>query len=221
MEVSRDVLKIVDDLKADDPALEVVVINDSSESISSSLESVFQTMIMAVVVSMVIIWLFFGDMKASPIVGTSIPVSILAAPILMKAMGFSLNVITLSSLVLGVGMMVDNSIVVLESCFRNTKRGGFVEARNAALDGTKAVLESIIGGTVTTCVVFIPPGADQGHERTDVQASGLYHRILYGGILDLRHDHRTFMLYLYRPKEKQKIRLPGCCGPCRTATGAW
>ena len=58
MEVSRDVLKIVDDLKADDPALEVVVINDSSESISSSLESVFQTMIMAVVVSMVIIWLF-------------------------------------------------------------------------------------------------------------------------------------------------------------------
>lgn len=156
MEVSRDVLKIVDDLKADDPALEVVVINDSSESISSSLESVFQTMIMAVVVSMVIIWLFFGDMKASLIVGTSIPVSILAALILMKAMGFSLNVITLSSLVLGVGMMVDNSIVVLESCFRNTKRGGFVEARNAALDGTKAVLESIIGGTVTTCVVFIP-----------------------------------------------------------------
>ena len=127
-------LKIVDDLKADDPALEVVVINDSSESISSSLESVFQTMIMAVVVSMVIIWLFFGDMKASLIVGTSIPVSILAALILMKAMGFSLNVITLSSLVLGVGMMVDNSIVVLESCFRNTKGGGFVEARNAALD---------------------------------------------------------------------------------------
>lgn len=156
MEVSRDVLKIVDDLKADDPALEVVVINDSSESISSSLESVFQTMIMAVVVSMVIIWLFFGDMKASLIVGTSIPVSILAALILMKAMGFSLNVITLSSLVLGVGMMVDNSIVVLESCFRNTKRGGFVEARNAALDGTRAVLESIIGGTITTCVVFIP-----------------------------------------------------------------
>lgn len=156
MEVSRDVLKVVNGLKAEDPSLEVVVINDSSESISRSLESVSQTMIMAVVVSMVIIWLFFGDMKASLIVGTSIPVSILAALILMKAMGFSLNVITLSSLVLGVGMMVDNSIVVLESCFRNTKKGGFVEARNAALDGTKAVLESIIGGTVTTCVVFIP-----------------------------------------------------------------
>ena len=156
MEVSRDVLKVVNGLKAEDPSLEVVVINDSSESISRSLESVSQTMIMAVVVSMVIIWLFFGDMKASLIVGTSIPVSILAALILMKALGFSLNVITLSSLVLGVGLMVDNSIVVLESCFRNTKKGGFVEARNAALDGTKAVLESIIGGTVTTCVVFIP-----------------------------------------------------------------
>ena len=54
-------------------------------------------------------------------------------------------------------MMVDNSIVVLESCFRFTdKGGGFVETRKPQIDGTAAVLESIIGGTVTTCVVFIP-----------------------------------------------------------------
>ena len=132
MEVSRDVLKIVDDLKADDPALEVVVINDSSESISSSLESVFQTMIMAVVVSMVIIWLFFGDMKASLIVGTSIPVSILAALILMKAMGFSLNVITLSSLVqlflqIVVGLIHVFAVLVLQEhqaeAFRYLRKG--------------------------------------------------------------------------------------------------
>ena len=154
--VSKAVQETMDNLKADDPALEYVVINDYSERISDSLNSVFQTMIMAVVVAMIIIWLFFGDIKASLIVGTSIPVSILAALILMKAMGFTLNVITLSSLVLGVGMMVDNSIVVLESCFRFTNRGGFVEARKAAIDGTGAVLASIIGGTLTTCVVFIP-----------------------------------------------------------------
>ena len=202
MEVSRDVLKIVDDLKADDPALEVVVINDSSESISSSLESVFQTMIMAVVVSMVIIWLFFGDMKASLIVGTSIPVSILAALILMKAMGFSLNVITLSSLVLGVGMMVDNSIVVLESCFRNTKRGGFVEARNAALDGTKAVLESIIGGTVTTCVVFIPLALIKGMSGQMFKPLGF--TIVFCMVASLISAMTIVPLCytFYRPKEK-------------------
>lgn len=156
MEVSRDVLRTLDRLKAEDENLEVIVVNDYSDSIVSSLESVAQTMIMAVIVSMVIIFLFFGDIKASLIVGTSIPISILAALILMKSMGFSLNVITLSSLVLGVGMMVDNSIVVLESCFRYTGKGGFVEARNAAVEGTGVVLQSIIGGTVTTCVVFIP-----------------------------------------------------------------
>ncbi len=154
--VSKAVQETMDNLKADDPALEYVVINDYSDRITESLNSVFQTMIMAVVVAMIIIWLFFGDIKASLIVGTSIPVSILAALILMRAMGFTLNVITLSSLVLGVGMMVDNSIVVLESCFRFTDRGGFVEARKAAIDGTGAVLASIIGGTATTCVVFIP-----------------------------------------------------------------
>jgi len=154
--VSKAVQETMDNLKADDPSLEYVVINDYSERISDSLNNVFQTMIMAVVVAMVIIWLFFGDIKASLIVGTSIPVSILAALILMRSMGFTLNVITLSSLVLGVGMMVDNSIVVLESCFRFTNRGGFVEARKAAIDGTGAVLASIIGGTLTTCVVFIP-----------------------------------------------------------------
>ena len=156
MELSKDVTKVTDALMEDDPNLEIVVVNDFSDSITTSLRSVFQTMIMAVIVAMIIIWLFFGDMKASLIVGTSIPVSILAALILMKAMGFTLNVITLSSLVLGVGMMVDNSITVLESCFRNTKKGGFVEARNAAIEGTQIVLQSIIGGTATTCVVFIP-----------------------------------------------------------------
>ena len=74
-------------------------------------------MIMAVIIAMFIIWLFFGDIKASLIVGTSIPISILAALILIQVMGFSLNVVTLSSLVLGVGMMVDNSINVLDWLF--------------------------------------------------------------------------------------------------------
>ena len=103
-----------------------------------------------------IIFLFFGEIRASLIVGTSIPISILAALILMQALGFTLNVITLSSLVLGVGMMVDNSIVVLESCFRSTKGKGIVGYREAALEGSAVVLQSIIGGTATTCVVFLP-----------------------------------------------------------------
>ena len=92
VEVSRDVMRIVERMRAGDPDLEIVVVDDNSTMIKSSLSSVLQTMVMAVVVSMVIIFLFFGDLKASLIVGTSIPISILAALISMSAMGFSLNV---------------------------------------------------------------------------------------------------------------------------------
>ena len=156
MEVSEEVNKVIKSLQAKDENLEIIVVNDTSDSIQSSLKSVMQTMVMAVLVSMVIIFLFFGEIRASLIVGTSIPISILAALILMQAMGFTLNVITLSSLVLGVGMMVDNSIVVLESCFRSTKGKGIVGYREAALEGSSIVLQSIIGGTATICVVFFP-----------------------------------------------------------------
>ena len=208
--VSKAVKETMDQLKADDPALEYVVVNDYSDQISDSLNSVFQTMIMAVVVAMVIIWLFFGDIKASLIVGTSIPVSILAALILMKAMGFTLNVITLSSLVLGVGMMVDNSIVVLESCFRFTdKKGGFVESRNAALNGTAAVLESIIGGTVTTCVVFIPLALISGMSGQMFKPLGF--TIVFCMIASLISAMTLVPLcyVYYRPKEREHTPASG------------
>ena len=161
-DVTRQATSVMNQLMANDPSLEMIVVNDSSDMINSSLSSVFQTMIMAVAISMIIIWLFFGEIKASLIVGTSIPISILAALVAMWAMGFSLNVITLSALVLGVGMMVDNSIVVLESCFRATESAGFREYRDAALKGSGIVIQSIIGSTLTTVVVFLPMGLISG-----------------------------------------------------------
>lgn len=155
-EVSKAVNKTINRLLEANPNLEIVVVNDNSDMINDSLATVMQTMVAAVIISMIIIYLFFGDLKASLIVGTSIPISILAALVLMHMMGFSLNVITLGALVLGVGMMVDNSIVVLESCFRATKGKGFDEFHRAALEGSGVVIQSIIGSTVTTCVVFLP-----------------------------------------------------------------
>ena len=154
--LSSDVNGVIEELTAADPDLNVTVVMDTKDNIMSSLTSVFQTMIAAIVISMAIIWLFFGDIKASLIVGSSIPVSILASFVLMNIMGFSLNVITLSALVLGVGMMVDNSTVVLESCFRATTDTGFREFSKAALNGTGVVYQSVVGSTLTTCVVFLP-----------------------------------------------------------------
>lgn len=156
VDVSKSVMRTINNLKQENPNLEIAVVNDTSQEITSALSSVASTMVAAVIISMIIIFLFFGDLKASVIVGSSIPVAILVSLILMSAMGFSLNVVTMGALVLGVGMMVDNSIVVLESCFRCQKGQGFREYMEAAVEGTGKVMMSILGGTLTTCVVFLP-----------------------------------------------------------------
>ncbi len=159
MDLSADVTEALDALMADDEDLVIEIVRDEADSILSSLYDVAQTMVLAVIISMIIIALFFGDIKASLIVGSSIPCSILISLIVMTAAGFSLNTITMSGLVLGVGMMVDNSIVVLESCFRamdQEEDKGALSYAKAALNGTNVVVMSVIGSTLTTCVVFLP-----------------------------------------------------------------
>lgn len=135
------------------PGLKITVVDDASDTLKQSLSSVIQTLILAIILSMIILFLFYGDLRASVIVGTSIPISVVLAIICMAAMGFSMNIISLTSLVLGVGMMVDNSINVLDGCFRAKEKLDFYDA---ALEGTRTMIGSITGGTLTTCVVFIP-----------------------------------------------------------------
>ena len=162
--MSKDVTALIKKLEAKNPNLEIHVIQDFAENIKGSLSSVVQTMIMAIVISMLIIFLFFGDLKASLIVGSSIPLAILGAIVFMGAMGYSLNMLTLSALVLGEGMMVENSIVVLEACCRAMDDYGERQRslREAALDSVRVVGASVFGGTLTTCVVFLPLGFLQG-----------------------------------------------------------
>mgnify|MGYP000103754489 CR=1 FL=1 len=153
IDVSKEVSKQIEKMKISNPGIEITVINDSSDTIQESISNVVQTMVIAIILSMIILWLFYGDIRASVIVGTSIPVSIILALIAMSAMGFSMNVISLTSLVLGVGMMVDNSINVLDGCFRAKEKMNFYDA---AIEGSRVMIGSITGGTITTCVVFLP-----------------------------------------------------------------
>ena len=202
IEVSDEVLKVLNEMMEDDPNLNIEVINDNSDLIRESLKTVMETMVTAVVVAMAIIFIFLGDIKASLIVGTSIPISILSTLIAIKVAGFSLNIITLGSMVVGIGMMVDNSIVVLESCFRCTGKGGFVEARKAALEGTQVVFQSILGGTATTCVVFLPLAVMQGLSGQLFQPLGF--TIVFGLVASLISSMTLVPLcyVFYMPKEK-------------------
>lgn len=160
--LSNEVKKVLERLTSQDPDLEVTIVEDSANNVNNSIRNVFETMIIAIVLSMIIIWLFLGDLKASLIVGTSIPFSILTAFVCMYLSGYTLNVVTLSALVLGVGMMVDNSIVVLEACFRASDE--YVGKKDlsyyclAALKASKTIGASVFGSTLTTVVVFGPLG---------------------------------------------------------------
>lgn len=208
MDLSRDVNEVVEALRADDEDLDIRIVRDEADSILSSLKDVAVTMILAVVISMVIILIFFGDFKASLIVGSSIPTSILLSLIVMTRLGFSLNVITMSGLVLGVGMMVDNSIVVLESCFRATEQAedkGVLGFAKAALEGTNVVVQSIIGSTITTCVVFIPLIFLQG--MTGQMFGSMGYTIVFCMSASLLSAMSIVPLcyMLYKPREKRAV----------------
>jgi len=152
--VSRQVRGVIDAINTNNDGITIDIVNDNSETIQDSIMSVSQSIILAVVLSMLVLFLFLGDIKASLIVGSSMPVSLLVSFILMSIMGFSLNVITMSSMVLGVGMMTDNAIVVLDACFK--ARGRDKTFADSVMEGMKFVLGAIAGSTITTMVVFLP-----------------------------------------------------------------
>ena len=157
--VSDQSMKVLNKLEASDPNLDFIVIYDGREQIMSSVKTMIETLLLAVVISTVILFIFYGDVKASLIVATSIPVSLLTAFVVMWARDYSLNMITLGATVIGVGMMVDNSVVILESCFRSIEKYGTDSFKNyvkSAVLGTGEVSASVLGGTITTCVVFLP-----------------------------------------------------------------
>lgn len=151
---ANDVKRVLETIQNSNDAVQLDVVYDASETIISALTGVAETLVLGIVLSMFVLFLFFGDFKASLIVGSSMPVALLATLILMGAMDFSLNIITTGSLVIAIGMMVDSSIVVIESCFRLKEEEA--DYKTAALKGTKVVAASIVASTITTIVVYLP-----------------------------------------------------------------
>ena len=154
VQLSKDVIRKIETISEKYPDMEIEVIYDSSTSIISSLTSVGETLVLGVFLSMFVLFVFFGDIKASLIVGSSMPVSLLVTVLLMYACGFSLNIVTMGAMVIGIGMMVDNSIVVLEMCFQ--KRDAGLGFRESAADAVKTVAMSVTASTITTVVVYLP-----------------------------------------------------------------
>ena len=212
MKLSSQVKEVVETLEADDENLSIDIVRDSADDILSSLKDVAETIVLAVGISMIVLLLFFGDLKASAIVGSSIPTSILVTLIVLTRLGMSLNIITMSALTLSVGMMVDNSIVVLESCFRAKElideddRLGYAQA---ALGGTQVVAMSVLGSTLTTCVVFLPLVFLDGMAGQMFKQLGWV--IVYSMTASLLSAISIVPLtyMFYKPKEREKAPFNG------------
>ena len=151
---AREIFSSLDELAAKNEAIEYVTIYDGSEIVLQALSQVGKTLLLGVVLAMLVLFVFFGDIKASLIVGSSIPLSLLLTLALMDMFDFSLNVVTAIALVVAIGMVVDSSIVVIESCFRaHDTLPGY---KDAASSGARTVTAAIIASTLTTVVVYVP-----------------------------------------------------------------
>jgi multidrug efflux pump subunit AcrB len=131
-----------------------VILMDQGSYIGLIVQDILMSMITGMILAILILAIFLRDIKPTLLVGISIPLSVLAALLLLYFSRLSLNIMTLSGLSLGVGMLVDNSIVVIENIFR--LRGKGMTAPRAAVQGTRQVAGSIIASTVTTVCVFLP-----------------------------------------------------------------
>ena len=162
--VSRDCNKAFEELCKQYPGMHTVNLVDQGVYINMIVGSVFQSMGIGALLAIVILALFLKDVKPTVVVAISIPLSVLLALVLMYFTNLELNVMTLSGLSLGIGMLVDNSVVVMENIFRLRHRG--LPAPRAAVQGAKQVRGSIIASTLTTICVFFPAVFASGTVKT-------------------------------------------------------
>lgn len=150
------------------PGHEVVVLSNQAEFIESAIEEVRDATLMGGLLAIAVLLFFLRDLRSTVVIAVAIPISLLATFVPMSALGVSLNIMSLGGLALGVGMLVDNSIVVLEAIARVRERderdeqGRPATQRSVAIDGTAEVASSVVASTLTTIAVFFPMSFVQG-----------------------------------------------------------
>ena len=152
--VSDSCLEAFKELEAQYDGLKVVVLSNQGNYITVIVKSILTSMIVGAALAIIVLAIFLKDIKPTLVVGISIPLSVLFAIVLMYFTGLDLNVMTLAGLSLGIGMLVDNSVVVIENIYRLRGRG--VPAPRAAVQGAKQVGMSIVASTLTSVCVFVP-----------------------------------------------------------------
>lgn len=154
-DVSHRVQNKLEELKKEHKNIKVVNLMDQGIYIDMIVDSVLDNLIYGAILAILILLVFLKSIRPTFIIACSIPISIMAAIVAMYFSGVTLNIISLSGLALGVGMLVDNSIVVIENIYRMRNEEG-ASAKTAAIEGARQVSGAILASTLTTVCVFLP-----------------------------------------------------------------
>ncbi len=156
--LAKDVKKAIPLLQEKLPeGVELKLIYDNSEFIESSVEDTISNLILGILLTGLVLFLFLHDLRSTLIVALSMPTSIISTFMVMDAVGFSFNMLSLMGLSTAVGVLVSNSIVVLENIFRHKNLGK--NNKEASLVGSSEVTTAVIASTATNLVVFLPIAA--------------------------------------------------------------
>ena len=155
VQVMKNVNSKISELNNENSQFSLKIVNDTSEYINSSINDVMKNLILSAVIAFFVILLFLKSGRASFVVAVSIPTSIIGAIALLYFTGETLNMVTLSSLVIAVGMVVDNATVVIENIFKYRKDPN-LSLEEAAIQGTNTVSTAVMASTLTTVAIFLP-----------------------------------------------------------------
>lgn len=153
-DLRRDVDKVIRNISRENPELRISVTRDQTALLEYSIDSLVQNIILAVVLACLVVFLFMKDFRSSALVAITIPLALVFSILVFFIMGMTINIISLSGLVLGVGMMVDNTIILTDNISSHRERGG--DLRTSVIEGTREVLGPMFSSVLTTCAVFIP-----------------------------------------------------------------
>ncbi|MBU1903982.1 MAG: efflux RND transporter permease subunit, partial [Proteobacteria bacterium] len=155
VEVSRRVLDEIDAVNKAFPQIKVVPVINQGNFIERSIANVARSVLYGGGLAIMVLFFFLRNIRSTLVIFMAIPISVVATFALIYLGGFTLNLMTLGGLALGVGMMVDGSIVVLENIFRRREENGEL-ASIASVEGTREVAPAIVASTITTLVIFLP-----------------------------------------------------------------
>ena len=152
--VSEQVVKRLENLKTENPSLRYSAPYLASDYINQTVDAAYQNILQGVLLAAVVVLLFLRRGGATLTIAVSMPICILTVFVLMRAFNLTLNMMSLGGIAMGVGMIVDNSIVVLENIYRFSAEGR--SRADACIEGTKEVTSSVLASTLTTEAVFVP-----------------------------------------------------------------